>query len=152
MRHLGDGTGTKGAGENGTPVPGATSSRLEVNVHVIGQVRNPWLEVGGPAAHWLGPKTLVELTVEGRNFMALVDSGCQVNTITPALVQQYRFPILPLEDLVDYPVNLVGLGGMCTNPIGFVILRVQVWGITGYDEDAVFWWCLMSPILGEESL
>ena len=76
--------------------------------------------------------------MEGRNFNALVDSGSQVNMITPALVQQYGFPVLPLEDLVDYLLNLVGLGGKCTSPLRFVILRVQVWGITGYDEDAVF--------------
>ena len=58
--------------------------------------------------------------------------------ITPALVQQYGFPILPLEDLVDYPLNLVGLGGKHTSLLRFVILHMQVWGITGYDEDAVF--------------
>ena len=52
-----------------------------------------------------------------------------MNTITPTLVQQYGFPVLPLEDLVDYPVNLVGLGGMHTSPLGFVILHVQVQGI-----------------------
>ena len=96
------------------------------------------MEVGGPTSHWIGPETLVELTVEGRNFNTLVDSGSQVNTITPALVQQYGFPVLPLEDLVDYPLNLVGLGGKHTSPLGFVILHVQVRGITGYDEDVVF--------------
>ena len=133
-----DQAGSKGVGENGAPVPGAMSSRPEVNVHIIGQVRNPRLEVGGPAAHWLRPKMLVELTVEGRNFMALADSGSQVKTITPTLVQQYGFPVLPLEDLVDYPVNLMGLGGMCTSPPGFVILRIQVRGVVGYDKDAVF--------------
>ena len=131
-------TGSKGAGENGAPVPEAMSSRPEVNVRIIGQVQNPWLEAGGPTAHWLGPEMLVGLTVEGRNFTALADSGSQVNTITPTLVQQYRFPVLPLEDLVDYPVNLLGLGGMHTSPLRFVILRIQVQGIAGYDEDAVF--------------
>ena len=89
-------------------------------------------------AHWLGPETLVELTIEGRNFTALADSGSQVNTITPALVQQCGFPVLPLEDLVDYLVNLVGLGGMRTSLLGFVILCVQVRAVAGYDEDAVF--------------
>ena len=81
---------------------------------------------------------LVELTMEGRNFNALADSGSQVNMITPALVQQYGFPVLPLEDLMDYPLNLMGLGGKRTSPLRFVILCMQVWGITGYDEDAVF--------------
>ena len=98
---------------------------------MIGWVRNPRLKVGGPTAHWLGPETLVELTIEGRNFTALADSGSQVNTIMPALVQQCGFPVLPLEDLV-------GLGGMCTSPLRFVILRMQVWGVVGYDEDTVF--------------
>ena len=118
--------------------PGAVSSQPEVNVRMISRVQNPWLEVGGPTVHWFGPETLVELTVEGRNFNALANSGSQVNTIMPALVQQCGFPVLPLEDLVDYPVNLMGLGGMRTSPLGFVILHMQVWGITGYDEDAVF--------------
>ena len=61
-----------------------------------------------------------------------------MNTITPTLVQQHGFPILPLEDFVDYPVNLVGLDRMHTSPFRFIILRIQVWGIAGYDEDAVF--------------
>ena len=105
---------------------------------MIGWVRNPQLEVGGPTSHWLGPETLVGLTVEGRNFNALGDNGSQVNTITPALVQQYGFPVLPLEDLMDYLLNLMGLGGKHTSPFGFVILHVQVWGIAGYEEDVVF--------------
>ena len=125
-------------GENGPPAPGVASSRTEVNVCMIRWVQNPRLEGGGPTAHWLGSEMLVELTVEGRNFTTLADSGSQVNTVTPTLVQQYGFPVLPLEDLMDYPVNLVGLGGMCTSPLGFAILRMQVWGIAGYDEDAVF--------------
>ena len=81
---------------------------------------------------------LVDLIIEGRNVNTLADSGSQVNMITPALVQQYGFPILPLEDLVDYPLNLVGLSGKCTSPLRFIILCVQVWGIAGYDEDTVF--------------
>ena len=105
---------------------------------MIGWIRNPQLEAGGSTLHWIGPEMLVELTMEGRHFNALVDSGSQVNMITPTLVQQYGFPVLPLEDLMDYPLNLVGLGGKCTSPLGFVILRVQVWGIAGYHEDAVF--------------
>ena len=121
-----DQASSKGAEENGSPSLGTTSSQPEVNVHVIRRVRNPWLEVGGPTAHWLRPETLVELIVEGRNFTALADSGSQVNMITPTLVQQCGFPVLPLEDLVDYPVNLVGLGEMRTSPLGFVIFCVQV--------------------------
>ena len=38
---------------------------------------------------------------------------------------------------MDYPLNLMGLGGKHTSPLGFVILHIQVRGIAGYDEDAV---------------
>ena len=46
--------------------------------------------------------------------------------------------MLPLCDLVNHPLNLVGLGGTRTHLLGFVILRVQVKEITGYDKDVVF--------------
>ena len=105
---------------------------------MIGQIRNPLLGVRGPTLHWIRPEMLVNLTIEGRNVNALADSGSQVNTIMPALVQQYGFPVLPLEDLMDYPLNLMGLGRKHTSPLGFVILHMQVQGITGYDEDMVF--------------
>ena len=45
---------------------------------------------------------------------------------------------MPLDELVDYPLNLVGLSGKQTSPLGFVILHVQVQEIAGYDEDVVF--------------
>ena len=101
-------------------------------------IQNPLVEAGGPTSHWIRPETLVDLIIEGRNVNTLVDSGSQVNMITPALVQQYGFPVLPLEDLVDYPMNLVGLGRKHTSPLRFIILHVQVQGIAGYDKDAVF--------------
>ena len=58
----------------------------------------------------VGPEMLVDLMIEGSNVNALVHSGSQVNTITPTFVRQYGFPVLPLEDLVDHPLNLAGLG------------------------------------------
>ena len=105
---------------------------------MIGRIQNPLSEAGGPTSHWIRPETLVDLSIEGRNVNALVDSGSQVNMIMPALVQQYGFPVLPLEDLVDYPLNLVGLGRKHTSLLGFIILHMQVCGIAEYDEDAVF--------------
>ena len=78
---------------------------------MIGWIRDPLLEVGGPISLWIGPETLIDLTIEGRNVNALPDSGSQVNTITPTFVQQYGFPVLPLEDLVNHLLNLGGWAG-----------------------------------------
>ena len=132
----------KGVGENNLPAPRMMNQQPEVSVRVTGQSQDPLLVVGGPAAHWIRPELLVGLMIEGRNVNALADSGSQVNTITPTLVRQCRFPVLPLVDLVDHPLNLVGLGRKHTSPLGFIILHVQVREIAGYDEDVVF---LMVP-------
>ena len=111
---------------------------ITVNVQVAGAGNSTSLFVDGPTANSLGPEAVVKLLVEGCEVNALADSGSQVNTMTPKFVTQNRWPVLPLEDLVDHPLHLVGLGGNWTQPLGFLILRVHVKVITGYDEDVVF--------------
>ena len=76
--------------------------------------------------------------LEGCEASALADSGSQVNTMTPEFVQERGYPVLPLSGLVNYPLHLVGLGGRCTCPLGFVIARLQVREVAGYDEDVIF--------------
>ena len=66
------------------------------------------------------------------------DSGSQVNMMTLEFVGEWGYLVLPLKELVDYPLHLLGLGGQCTHPLGFVIARLQVKEITGYNKDAVF--------------
>ena len=68
-----------------------------------------------------------------RDIGQLNDRGQECQCL--GIVQQYEFPVLPLEDLIDHPLNLVGLGGKCTSPLRFIILHVQVRKIAGYDED-----------------
>ena len=92
----------------------------------------------GPTACWIGPKTLVNIVVEGREVTILTDSSSQVNIVTPAYVKHHKFPILPLEELVDHQVNLVGLGGGHTSPLGFIILWVHMLEVARYNEDVVF--------------
>ena len=58
--------------------------------------------------------------------------------MTPGYVHQHEFLVLPLENLVDHLLNLIRPGGTRTRPLGFVILRVQVSEITGYNKDVVF--------------
>ena len=87
---------------------------------------------------WVGPETLVDVVLEGCEALALADSGSQVNTMMPEFVQERGYPVLPLSGLVNYPLHLVGLGGRHTCPLGFVITRLQVKEVAGYDEDVIF--------------
>ena len=79
----------------------------------------------------------MKLVVEGCEVNALADSGSQVKAVMPEFVTQNGWQVLPLEDLVDHALHLVGLGGNRTWSLGFVILRVQVKEIAGYDEDVI---------------
>ena len=85
----------------------------------------PSLETG-PMTRWVGPETLVDVILEGCIASVLADSGSQVNTMMPGFVQEWDYPVLPLDGLVNYPLHLVRLGGWCTCPLGFVIARLQV--------------------------
>ena len=92
----------------------------------------------GPTMRWVGPETLMNMKLEGCGLPALADSGNQVNMMTPEFVQVQGYLVLPLDKLVDYPLHLVGLGSQCTYFLGFVIARLQVKEVAGYDEDVVF--------------
>ena len=43
----------------------------------------------------------------------------------------------PLSDLLDGTLGINGFGGVYTQTLGYVIIRVQVEGVRGYDEDQV---------------
>ena len=118
--------------------PSHEEESVAVNATVVGAENSTSLFVDGPTANWLGPEAVVKLVVEGCEVNVLADSGSQVNTVTPKFVTQNRWLVLPQEDLVDHPLHLVGLGGNQTRPLGFVILRVQVKEIAGYNKDVIF--------------
>ena len=94
----------------------------EITAHVATTHHASSLFADGPTAHWVSPETLVGLVVEGHEINALADRGSQVNMVMPGYVHEHEFSVLPLGDLVDHPLNLIGLGGMRMRPLGFVIL------------------------------
>ena len=67
----------------------------------------------------------------------LLDMGANVNMITPECVVALGLQMGPLTDLheggitIDQPFNYEG------RPIGYMIMSVQIEGISGYNEDQV---------------
>ena len=43
----------------------------------------------------------------------------------------------PLSNLVDGTLKINGFGGLFSQPLGYVIMRVQVEGVKGYNEDHI---------------
>ena len=69
--------------------------------------------------------------------MALLDNSVQVNTITPRYVKEHSLQVGPVTDLMGSKVACIGLGNAYTRPLGYVIIRVEVDGVRGYDKDQI---------------
>ena len=88
-------------------------------------------------SHWLGRDNVGYAMTEENQMLVLLDTGANVNVITPECVMALGLQMGPLKDLheggitIDQPFNYEGW------PIGYVIMRVQIDGISGYDEDQV---------------
>ena len=61
----------------------------------------------------------------------------QINTITPYYVKNHFLEMGLIADLIGTRVTCVGLGNAYTQPLGYVIVQVQVDRVQGYDEDQI---------------
>ena len=93
-------------------------------------------------SRWLGPENLGWAQIDGRCTRVLLDTGARVNSVTPAYVRKHKLKVGSVSAL-DHSLNpfgkrapLVGVGGR-TRTLGYVLIRVQVEGVLGYDEDQV---------------
>ena len=69
--------------------------------------------------------------------MALLDNGAQVNTIMPRYVSNHSLQVGPITNLMGSKVACVGLGNAYTRPFGYIVIRVQVDRVQGYDKDQI---------------
>ena len=88
-----------------------------------------------PLTHWSGPENIAHVKINGGSTWALLDSGSTINSVSPEFIQICSLDIDPLSDLSDGTLGINGFGGVHTQPLGYVIIRVQVEGVRGYDED-----------------
>ena len=69
--------------------------------------------------------------------MALLDNGAQITTIMPKYVSEHSLQMGLITYLLGAKVTCVGLGNAYMIPLGYIIIRVQVDGVQGYDEDQI---------------
>ena len=77
--------------------------------------------------------------IDGVKTTCLIDNGARVNLVTPEFVKNRGLEVGSIQDLNDHNgyIPLSGLGGKITEPLGYVILRVQIPYVPSYDEDQV---------------
>ena len=69
--------------------------------------------------------------------MALLDNAMQINTIMPSYVKSHSLKMGPITNLISGRVACIGLGNAYTQPLSYIIVKVQVNGVQGYNEDQI---------------
>ena len=77
------------------------------------------------------------MKINGESCIALLDNRAQVNSIMPRYVSEHSLQVGPITDLLSSKVACMGLGNTYTRPLGYVVIRVQVDGVQGYNEDQI---------------
>ena len=94
-----------------------------------------------PFQQWIDPKNLGEAVIDGELTTCLLDNGAQLNFIMPTYARQQNMNVFHLEHLAkevgDAIPPIQGIGSIMVQPTGFVIARVQIPCVVGYDEDQV---------------
>ena len=77
------------------------------------------------------------MKINRESCMALLNNGMQINIIMPSYVKSHSLEMIPSTDLISRRVTCVGLGNAYTQPLGYIIVKVQVDGVQGYNEDQI---------------
>ena len=57
--------------------------------------------------------------------------------MTPGFIEACSLDIGPLSDLADGTLGINGFRGVFSQPLGYIIIRIQVEVVQGYDNDQV---------------
>ena len=77
------------------------------------------------------------MRINGESCIELLDNGVQINTITLKYVSDHSLQMGPITNLLGAKVACVGLGNAYMRPLGYIVIRVQVDRVQGYDEDQI---------------
>ena len=90
-----------------------------------------------PFQCWHGVENIARVRINGESCMALLDNGAQINTITPKYISDHSMQMGLITDLLGAKIACIGLGNAYTRPLGYIVIRVQVDGVQGYDKDQI---------------
>ena len=112
--------------------------------------RHPWMRCLGirtfqktsfskpdPLAHWHGPENIAHVRIDDESSWALLDNGSTFNVVITEFVEAHSLDISPLGNLVDSTLSVNSFGRLFSQSLGYIIIRIQIKGVQGYDEDQV---------------
>ena len=79
-----------------------------------------------------GPESIAWIKIDDESSWALLDSSSTINAVTPEFIKACSLDMGPLSNLVDGTLEINGFGRLFSQPLVYVIIRVQVEG----------WWAM----------
>ena len=87
----------------------------------------------------MGPENISQVLIDGELVTVLIDNGAWMNVVTPSFVKKQGLVVGSIQDLNKHlgciPVSCSR--GYYTEPLGYVMVQVQIPGIPSYNEDQV---------------
>ena len=84
----------------------------------------------------MDPKA-AQVRIDGDSSWDLLDNSSIINAVTPEFIEAHSLDVSLLSNLVDSTMGIYGFGGLFSQPLGYIIIRIQVERVWGYDEDQV---------------
>ena len=77
--------------------------------------------------------------IDGVKTTCLINNGARMNLVTPEFVKARGLGVGSIQDLNDHNghISLSDLGGSVTEPLGNVVIQVQIPYMLSYDKDQV---------------
>ena len=92
-----------------------------------------------PRFCWLDAANVGQAYIDGILTTSLIDRGARMNLVTPEFVKARGLGVGSIQDLNNHdeviPIN--GCGGKITEPLCYVVIRVQIPYVPSYDEEQV---------------
>ena len=128
-----------GAGAKGAWPPKMGTAKAD-----LAQAKNPQLTPSAfwnedPRNRWFDRSNLGTAIIDGVKTTCLIDNGAWVNLVTLEFVKNRGLEVGSIQDLNDHNgyIPLSRLGGRITEPLGYMILRVQIPYVPSNDKDQV---------------
>ena len=92
-----------------------------------------------PRFRWLDAANVGQAYIDGILTTSLIDGGARMNLVTPEFVKARGLDVFSIQDLNEHdgfiPIN--GCRGKITEPLGYVIIWVQIPYVPSYNEEQV---------------
>ena len=88
-----------------------------------------------PLTWWSGPENIVWVKIDDESSWGLLDSGFTINVVTPWFIEACFLDVGPLSNLANGTLGINGFRGVFSWLLGYIIIRGQVEGVQGDNED-----------------